>query len=310
MKANRGLRRINLNHLHYFWSVARLGSVTAAAKELRVSQPTVSVQLRRLERSIGDPLFERAGRGLRLTEAGQVVFRYAEEMFRLGGDMIEALDGRSPARAHRVNVGVVDSVPKLVVRSILEPLWNLDPPVTFVCREWRADILLAELALHRLDMVITDSSMPPGLEGTTVSQAMGNSPIGFYATRSLASRWRGRFPKGLNGAPFVMPAENTALRHSVDRWLDAHGLSPAVVAEAEDRALLNYFGQAGLGVFPAARVIEKEVCRQFNVVPVGYPKGVTEQYFVVCIKRRLRHPAVAAVCARARRQFVSARGGA
>ncbi len=309
MAVNSGLRRINLNHLHYFWSVARLGSVTAAAKELRVSQPTVSVQVRRLEQSLGEALFIREGRRMRLSEAGQVVLRHAEEMFRLGGDMIEALDGRVPARVPRLNVGAADAVPKLVVRSILEPLWRKERPVTFVCREWRTDLLMAELALHRLDMVICDAPMPPGLEGTTVSHAMGHSAIGLYATRALAAEYRSGFPGCLDRAPFVLPADNTALRHTLERWFEANGIRPAVAAEAEDRALMNYLGQTGLGIFPAAQVIEKEICRQFKVVPVGRPKGVREHYYVVSVKRKMRHPAVAAVCAAARRRFVSAGKG-
>jgi LysR family transcriptional activator of nhaA len=287
-------RALNLNHLYYFWVAARCGGIAAAGRELHLSQPTLSTQIKTLERALGQRLFSRAGRRLVLTAAGETAFRHADEMFRIGDSLIRSL--RGGAAPHLV-VGVSEAVPKLVARSVLERLRDLKPPATITCREWRCDQLLTELSLHRLDLAITESPAPPSLSHPTISRSLGESPIGLYAARALARQYRPGFPRSLAGAPFVLPSRGSVLRQSLQAWFDARDIRPAIAAEAEDRAMLNYLGQAGFGIMPAATIIEPEIIRQFEVELVGRADGVRDHYFAVAAEDRLKSPAIAALFA-------------
>lgn len=300
------MKPLNFHHLRYFWAVATEGSMVAAGRRLGVSQPTLTSQIQALEDEFDEQLFIRRGKRLELTEAGQVVLRHAGEIFRLGDELVRAVEGRSDEPL-LLTVGVSDSVSKLVVRSLLEPALRLERSVALICREWRTDLLLAELSVHRLDLVVTDAPMQRGMQSRTVSQSMGESPIGMYAIPELARRLRRGFPRSLHGAPLLLPADNTTLREKIDRFLDTHAIKPRIVAETEDRTLMNYFGQSGWGAFPVAMRVEKEIRRQFGVERVGLLRGVREQYFVVSIERNLRHPAVAAICASANERYRSKR---
>lgn len=298
------MRTLNFNHLYYFWVVARLGSITAASRELHLTQPTLSTQIKHLESAMGEPLFTRTGREMVLTSAGQVVMRHAEEMFRIGENLMHALGTREEsAQPLTLLVGTAEAVPKLVVRAILDAARSSPRPVRLVCCEWRNDELLAELALQRLDLAITDAPVPPSAQRATVNCFMGESAIGLYAAPALARRFRKGFPAELATAPFVLPARGTALREKLDGWFDANSIRPDIVAETEDRALLNYLGQAGYGIIPAAAVIGSEISRQFNVQRIGWARGVRDQYYAVAAEHKLKHPGVAAVFATARERF-------
>jgi LysR family transcriptional activator of nhaA len=293
---------LNYHHLHYFWLVAREGGLAPAATQLRLAPSTVSGQIRLLQDALGHELFVRSGRRLVLTEIGRVVYGYADEIFGIGRELQDTLKDRPAGRPLRVTVGVADVVPKLVARRLLEPALHLREPVRLVCREDRPDRLLAELALHELDMILTDAPASPQVKVRSFSHLLLECDVAFLGRRDLALKYRRGFPSSLHGAPLLLPTENTALRRSIDQWLDASGARPRVVAEIEDSALLKVFGQTGLGLFPVAAVVAREVCRQYDVEVVGKAAGLCERFYAVTVERRLRHPAVVAICEAATEQ--------
>jgi LysR family transcriptional activator of nhaA len=294
---------LNYHHLLYFYTVAREGSVTRAAQQLRLAQPTLSGQVRKLEQVLDEKLFERQGRNLVLTEMGQVVYRYADEIFTLGRELMDTLRGRPTRRPARLLVGISDAVPKLVSHRLLEAALGLPEPVQLVLREGKGDDLLAALSVQAFDLVITDAPVGPHLKVRAFNHLLGESGVGFFATAALARRYRRGFPKSLDGAPFVLPTENTALRRSLDEWFERTDVRPRVVAEVEDTALLKVFGQHGAGVFPAPDILAPEVRRQYRVQPVGPARGVKERFYAISVERRIKHPAVAAITTAARREL-------
>lgn len=291
---------LNYHHLRYFWMVAREGSIAKASQRLRVAQPTISGQLRMLEDALGQKLLRRAGRGVALTEAGQTVFRYAEEIFPLGQELLDALQGRATGRPLRFTVGVADVVPKLVSHRILSPVLELEDSIVLVVLEDRSDRLFAELAGHGLDLVITDTPLPPGAKVKAFNHVLGECGVSVFGTKKLAGRYAKEFPRSLDQAPFLMPTDDSSLRRSLDGWFEGAGIRPRIVGEFEDSALLKVFGRGGAGLFAASSVIAEDVVRQFDVVPLGTLEGVREQFFAVSVERRLRHPAVVAVTQTAR----------
>ena len=292
---------LNYHHLLYFWVAAREGGIARASTKLRLAHPTVSGQIKALEQALGEKLFVRVGRGLALTEMGRVVFRYADEIFSLGRELVDTVQGRPTGRPMRLAVGIADVVPKLIARRLLEPALHLDEPVHIVCREDRPERLLAELSLHSLDVILTDAPAPSaGVRA--YSHLLGESGVSFFAVARLARRFRKGFPRSLEGAPMLLPTENTSLRRSLDQWLETHGVRPRIVAEFEDSALLAVFGQDGVGIFPAASAIEEVVRRQFKVELVGPAQGVRERFYALSVERRLKHPAVVAISEAARQE--------
>ncbi len=294
---------LNYHHLLYFWVVAREGTISKACKQLQLAQPTVSSQLQKLEKSLGVKLFDRVGRNLVLTETGQLVFRYAEEIFTLGREMTDAVKGRPTGRPLRLTVGIPDVLPKLIVHRLLQPALHLEEPVQLVCREGKLDQLLPELATHDLDIVLADSPTGPLTHIRAFNHALGECAVSFYGTDDLARKYRRRFPASLEGAPTLLPTGNTWLRRALDQWFDERDIRPQVISEFEDSALLKVFGQTGLGLFPAPAAIEKEVCRQYKVRVVGRIEEVREQYYAISVERRLRHPAVVAISEAAREKL-------
>jgi len=291
---------LNYHHLLYFWTVARHGSVSAASDELRLAQPTVSGQLRMLEDALGEKLFHRVGRRMVLTDMGRTVFRYADEIFTLGRELIDVVKGRPTGRPVRLVVGVADAVSKLIAYRLLQPALQLPEPVRIVCREDRPDRLLAELSVHGLDLVLSDAPVGPAIKVRAFNHLLGECGVGFFAAPGLAKRLAGRFPGSLHGAPMLLPTETTALRRALDQWFDAQGIRPQVVSEFEDSALLKVFGQQGLGVFPAPSAIDAEVRRQYGVRLVGTTTAVRERFYAISVERRLKNPAVVAICDAAR----------
>lgn len=298
------LHQINYNHLLYFWVVARTGSVTKASEELRVAQPTVSTQLRLLEESLGVQLFDRSARGMTLTAAGQVVMRHADEMFRLGNDLVRALSTGEANQLQPLQVGASDSVPKVIVRGLLMPVLEKGMTSAIVCREWRVDHLFNELHMHRLDIVFSDQIMSPLIRRQTMSYEVGSSPITICATKDLAQRLRKGFPRSLDGAPMIAPADNSALREKLDAWLAANTIRPKYVVETEDRSLAHYFATEGVGAVCVAMTKSEEVCRQFDLEKIGIIKGVTETYYAIAVERSHQHPAVTHICSMAKQRMV------
>jgi LysR family transcriptional activator of nhaA len=291
---------LNYHHLLYFWTVVRSGGVAPAARELRLSQPTVSAQVRALEAALGETLLVRQGRGLAPTEMGRVVFRYADEIFSLGRELQDAVRGRPTGRAPRLAVGVTDALPKMLVRRLLEPATALPAPFALVCLEDKADALLAELAQFRLDLVLSDSPVPESIKVKAFSHLLGETGITWFAGRGLAGKWRRRFPRSLDGAPVLLPTENTALRRALSAWFAELDVRPQVVAEFEDSALLKSFGQTGMGLFCAPTAVEGEVRAQYGVDVVGRTDAVVERFYAITVERRLRHPAAIAISQQAR----------
>lgn len=295
-----GMEWLNYHHLLYFWLAAREGGVTRASEELRLSQSTVSAQIRLLESALGDPLFVRKGRRLELTELGRLVYRYAEEIFGLGRELLDAVKGRPTGRPAPFVVGVADVVPKLMAHRLLAPALHSDPPVHLVCREGKPSDLLAALALHRLDLVLADAPVGPGVEVKAYSHLLGESPIELWATPALARKLRPSFPRSLDGAPLLLPTPGTQLRRSLDQWFDEIGVRPRIAAEIEDSALMKVFGSEGRGAFPVCAAIGREVQRQFRVARIGVAGRVRERFYAISVERRLTHPAVVALSRAAR----------
>ena len=291
---------LNYHHLLYFWLVVREGGVARAAARLRLSPPTVSGQVRALEAALGEKLFEKRGRRLVPTEMGRIVYRYGDEIFSLGRELVDVVRGRPTGRPVRVQVGVVDAVPKTVARMLLEPAWSIPEPLRLECYEGNLERLLAELSLYALDVVISDAPVQAGSNVRAYSHLLGETRIGFFAHRDLARRHRRGFPKSLEGAPMLLPTPNTTLRRTLDGWFEKRGLRPQLVGEFEDTGLLEAFGLHAHGVFAAPALLEAELLRAYGVVRLGDAEGVRERYYAITTERRIVHPAVAAISAAAR----------
>lgn len=294
---------LNYRHLLYFATVARTGSVTAAARELGVSQPTVSEQIKRLEDDLGARLFRREGRALVLTDVGRNAYQYAERIFGLGRELVEAVTHHRSAHAPHVSVGVSDVVPKLIAMRLLRSITDLHPPVRLVCRQDRPERLLGQLGLGELDLVLADAPIRSGSPVRGFNRLLGESEMTCFAHPDLAGALGRAFPDALDGAPLLLPSTGTVLRASIERWLDERDLLPLVVAEFDDSAQLKAFGQAGTGAFFAPTVIADEISADYGVVPVGPAVGLSERFYAIVTERGSRHPAVASVFDGARALF-------
>jgi LysR family transcriptional activator of nhaA len=291
---------LNYHHLLYFWTVAREGGISKAAAKLSLSQPTISAQIKLLEDALGERLFQRQGRTLVLTEVGRVVDRYATEIFTAGGELLETLKGRPSGRAPRLAVGVANAVPKLVVYRLLRPAIEKPDSLQIACSEGDPEQLLAQLATHTLDVVISDMPAPPHFRVKVFNHLLGESGITFFAGKALAQRLRRRFPRSLSDAGMLLPTINTSLRRALEQWFEAKGVRPVVAGEFEDPALLTTFGESGRAVFPAPTAIEGEVMRSHRVAVVGRTSAVRERYYAISVERRLTHAGVAAITSAAR----------
>jgi LysR family transcriptional regulator, transcriptional activator of nhaA len=286
---------LNYHHLFYFWQVVRMGSITRACEELSLAPPTVSAQLRTLENQLGEKLLVRSGRKLVPTDVGQLVFRYAEEIFSLGRELVDAVKQRPTGRPLRLAVGVDDVLPKEIAQALIEPALHLNDTVRLVCREASLERLMAALAVHELDVVLSDAPVTPSLNVRAYSHLLGESGVTWMATPSLAAKYRRGFPKSLNGAPMLLPTDDTAIRRGLDQWCDAEGIRPVLTGEFEDYALLRAFAQRGTGVIPVPSVLEKTFKLQYRFQRIGVSKGVKGRFYAVSIERRIRHPAVMAI---------------
>ena len=290
---------LNFKHLHYFHAVAKAGAINRAAEKLHLAPQTLSGQLTLFEERLGVALFRRGGRRLELTETGRVVLSYAEEIFQISAELEETLRGGKEERAFPFRVGIADVVPKSIAHRLLAPALALPEPVRLICREDRLDRLLAELAIHRLDMVLADRPMPPGMDVKGHSHPLGESGVAFFAAPDLHARFSGDFPDCLHGAPLLIPGEDSAMRGPLTRWLERRGLKPRIVGEFDDSALMKDFGKAGAGLFPAPAAIRQEVESQYGVHWLGETLDMRERFYAISVERRLTHPAVRAISAAA-----------
>lgn len=294
---------LNYHHLFYFWTVVREGSVSHAAEHLRLAQPTVSAQIKQLERSLGQTLLERQGRRVAPTEIGRLVHRYADEIFHIGRELQETLKGQPTGRAVRLRVGVANAVPKLIVFRMLRPVMEHNRAILLSCHEGQPEQLLTQLATHAIDVVISDEPAAPHPGLKVFSHLLGESTITFFAAPTLARRLRRNFPNSLHDIAMLLPTPLTALRRSLDQWFDHLQLRPRIGGEFDDSALMKAFGQAGTAVFPAPSAIAAEVCRHYGVAIVGTTEAVRERYHAISVERRVTHPGVVALSKAARAEL-------
>lgn len=287
---------LNYKHLHYFWVVAQEGSITRAAERLGVAVQTISGQLSLLERQLGKALFNSQGRGLVISEAGRVALGYADQIFQLGEALVDAVQHSDSESTLRLRAGISDGIPKLLAYQLLTKVTAMPSDVRLICDEGEFETLLADLALHRLDVVLTDRAAPVGGNLKVFSSRLGDFATGLFATADLAERYGPGFPLSLDGAPMLLPTRHNALRGRIDRWLEHTGLRPKIVGEFEDSALLNTFGRGGLGIFPAPLALTEQVASQLEARALGAMDGVSEQIYAISNERRIRHPAVEALC--------------
>jgi len=297
---------LNYHHLLYFWMVAKRGSIAKACEALRLAQPTISGQLRSLEESLGEKLFVRQGRRLVLTDAGQTVYRYADEIFALGSELMDVLKGRPRNRPLPLIVGVSDLIPKLIAYRILEPALSLKGGVQIECYEDTPEKLLLSLSAHELDLVLTDAPAYSAVRVRVFNHLLGSSAVGLFASPPLANFYRKNFPDCLTGAPFLLPMKNSAFRQVLDQWFEAHSVRPRILGEFQDTALLTTFGQTGAGIFAAPLAIEREVRKRYRVSKLGDLGMQVTEYYAISAERKIKHPAATVIAEVAKHRLFGA----
>lgn len=290
---------LNYHHLRYFWVVAKEGGLKPAAEKLHVSQPSISEQIKELEEAIGEPLFRRSGRVNVLTDAGQIVLRYADEIFGLGAELTRAVKQRPGVQSLRFYVGVADAVPKLVVHEILQPVLAQLPHVHVICREGKLEGLLAQLTAHRLDIILADEPAAGALKSRTFTHLLGESGVCLCAAPSLARQLRDPFPRSLDNAPALLPSDNTALRRSLELWFQQQRIRPRVLAEFDDAALMTVMAADGKGFTPIPTVVAREARDRYGLQPIGTAETCRVQFYAITAERRIVHPAAVAITANA-----------
>ncbi len=297
---------LNFKHLRYFWTVAKTGSIARAAAQLNVTPQTISGQLTEFADTLGVELFRRSGRNLELSDTGRRILSHADDIFSRGDELLELVRDESRGAATVFRVGCADSVSKLVACKVVEPVFGLADPVRLVCREGRLANLLAELAVHRLDLVIADRPIPAHLSVRGFNHLLGESAMTLFATPELAATLARPFPECLDGAPLLLPGEDFAIYHRLLRWLADHGLHPRIVGEFDDSAMMKAFGQSGAGMFFAPAVTARQVCEQYGVAALGQVESLVEQVYAITTERHLSHPATVAISQAARHALFAA----
>lgn len=291
---------LNFKHLHYFWVVAREGSIARASERVHITPQTISAQISLLESHLGKALFEKSGRNLVLTPTGRQVLRYADDIFALGNEIEQSVLSKHAEREQTFSVGIADVVPKTIAYRLIAPAMAQQGAYRVICRESSLNELLAELALHRLDLVIADGPIPADVSIKGFNHHLGDCGVSFMATSALAQQYRDDFPQSLHGAPMLLPNQQNLVRTHILDWLDGLRVYPRLVGEFDDSALMKVFGQAGVGVFPVPTAIANEVAEQFDVQCVGETDAVRENFYAISVARKLKHPAVLAVTEGAR----------
>lgn len=295
---------LNFKHLRYFWMVAKTGSIARAAEQLHLTPQSISGQLSEFSETLGVALFSRSGRNLDLTDTGRRILSYAEEIFTIGDELLDVLHDQKVKKTLLFRVGVSDSVSKLIAYRLIEPALKLDESVRLVCREGRMATLLADLAIHKLDMIIADRPMPVNLNVRGYNHLLGESGLTVFGTHHLMSELSGRFPDMLNNAPFLIPGEDVAIRQKLIQWFETNHLRPRIIGEFDDSALMKAFGQAGIGFFVAPTAIMKDISEQYKVAEIGRIDSVMEQLYAITTERQLTHPLVVAISQAARQDFL------
>lgn len=299
---------LNYRQLHYFWTVAKTGSIVRACEQLNLTPQTISGQISLLEQSLNTQLFKRVGRRLELTETGRQALPYAEQMFSLGHELESLLRSQPAEQPLLFRVGVADVVPKSIVYRLLAPTMDLPDPLRISCREDKLERLLGDLAIQRLDLVISDRPMPAHMDIKGYSQKLGECGIGFFAVPALAARHAGTFPACLQGAPLLIPGTETMLHSRLERWFGEQRVQPQIVGEFDDSALMQAFGQSGSGVFIAPSVIGDEICASLGAVLIGQTDAVTESFYAISVERKVKHPGIVAITEGARRELFTPTG--
>jgi LysR family transcriptional regulator, transcriptional activator of nhaA len=294
------MRHLNYNHLYYFWTVAREGSIKRASEILHLTPQTISGQLKLLEESVGEPLFNRVGRRLVLSDSGKVVKQYADEIFSLGAELANRVRDKSAINTLELNVGIVNSIAKLIAYQLVSPALAMEESFRVICHESKLEDLLADLSIHQLDLVLSDRPMPIGLGVKAFNHFLGVSPVSFFAAESIASGYQKNFPESLDNAPVLLPLKNSPLRLQLDEWFDEKNLHPRIIAEFEDSALLKAFGSVARGIFPAPKVISKEIEAMYNAVEIGSVPQISESFYAISHERKLKHSAVSIICEKAK----------
>lgn len=290
------MRWLNYQHLFYFWQVARTGSFTDASNRLRLAQPTLSAQIKTLEAVLGEQLFIRAGRGLQLTATGQVAFRYADQIFSLGQEFLDVLEGRAEGRARALRIGVADVVPKSIAFRIIDPALESSSRYQVTCTEDKTDRLLAALAIGDIDLVIADRPIPVGVKVKAFNHFIGESGVSFLCSRQVSSKIRGRFPQSLLKAPLLLPSHESAMRPELDAWLATAGISPTIIGSFQDRALMKVAARAGRGIIPIPAAVEREVKAEFDLVVVGRTEQIKERFYLISVERKVKDPIIQDMC--------------
>lgn len=295
METSTGTDYLNFHHLRYFWTVAKEGSLRRASEKLGVSQPSMCTQIKLLEASLGETLFRPSGRSLELTEFGQLIFAYAAEIFDLGSEILRATKQAPGVRALRLQVGILDSFPKLMSNDILRPVFDHQPPVRLTCHEGKLNDLVSQLSTHRLDVVLSDEPASPGISGKVFNHLLGSSSVTFCAMPGVSKQLKGRFPRNLDGAPALLPTQNCSLRRDLEKWFRAADIQPRVVAEFEDAALTKIVATSGLGFIAVPTVVASEVIERYGFVSIGKTKDIETQFYAITAERRFTHPAILAM---------------
>jgi LysR family transcriptional activator of nhaA len=290
----------NYKHLYYFWRVAHDGSISKASQTLHVTPQTISGQLSLLEESIGSAVFEKEGRGLVLTDLGKVVLRYADEIFELGRELSDVLRGAPAVGASEFVVSAASALPKTIVFKMIEPALHLPHEVNLVCKEGPVEAILADLAIHKVDMVLSDTPLSAGYKIKAYNHFLGESSLAAFAPAKTARSIKRNFPNSLNGTPLLLPTSQYAIRKDLDAWFEEQAIFPLLRGQFDDSALIKSFAQAGEGVFFMPRLIAEEICENFNVRVVGEIPEVSQKYYAISTERKVKHPAVAAICDNAR----------
>jgi LysR family transcriptional activator of nhaA len=281
----------NYRHLYYFWVVAKEGGMARAAARLDMAVQTVSAQVRALEQSLGHALFKPAGRGMALTEAGSTAMAIAEQIFQLGEQLPAAVREAATGQGLRLAVGISDGLPKLVVRHLLQPALG-DSRVRLLCHEDEFDRLLGDLALHKLDVVLSDRAAPPNPNLRLYSHALGEAPLAWFAPLAMAKKTKLPFPESLGDIPVLLPTGHSAVRPRLDQWFERNGLRPRIAGEFEDSALLAAFGRSGMGAFPASRWSHEELQKDSGLKLLGETPELVEHFFLISAERKIQHPLV------------------
>ncbi|MCL2639965.1 MAG: transcriptional activator NhaR [Phycisphaerales bacterium] len=294
---------LNYHHLMYFWTVAREGGVARAAEKLHLSSPTISAQIHELEEALGEKLFERRGRSLVMTEVGQIVYKYADDIFNLGRELLDAVKLGPGTRPQKLTVGISDALPKFIASALLEPAMQLEPSCSVAAYEGKIENLIAQLAAFRIDLILSDTPLSAGQQLRAYNHLLGEGGVMFFGSKNLAAKYTKNFPQCLEGAPVFLPTRNTSLRRNLDQFFDSHQIHPRILGEFEDAAMLRAFGETGRAMFPASTLIEQELVRLNTLKSIGQVEGIRERFYAISPERKLKHPAVVAICAVARKEF-------